>query len=225
MDQALAELSLKSGSISDLVSHTEFDTVPYDRYSDIKPITGNVATNSTLKTFCSLLEVEPKYLDADAEMRRYFGNKVINSAEGSKAQARAPTVRSMLTRPKKMWPPASMRDGLSLRQLAENELPLQSQGGEKWFTVEHSSGYRYDQGMFMQAVRLLDPNHLFALWREVPWHVDTLMQIAEVFRQQDGELLLRLVAEWYSPSGRPHLFLRYSRTSDIRLRKIPRWCF
>ena len=224
MDQALAELSLKSGSILDLASHTEFDTVPYNRYSDIKPITGNVATNSTLKTFCSLLEVEPKYLDADAEMRRYFGNKVINSAEGSKAQARAPTVRSTLTRPKKMWPPASMREGLSLRQLAEGELPLQSQGGEKWFTVQHSNGYRYDQGMFMQAVGMLDPNHLFAIWREVPWHIDTLMQIAEVFRQQDGKLPLRLVAKWYSPSGRPLLLLRYSGTSDIRLRKSPQWC-
>lgn len=163
-----------------------FDPVFYDRYPDIKPTTGNVATNSTLQTFRGLLEVEPKYLDPDAEMRRYFGNKVINSAEGSKAQARATTVRSVLTRPKKMWPPASMRDGLSLRQLSDNELPPQAKGGEKWFTVKHSSGYRYDQGMFMQAVAMLDPNHLFAIWREVPWHVDTLMQLAEVYRQQDG---------------------------------------
>ena len=136
LDQALAELSLKSGCISDLVSLTKIDTVPYDRYSDIKPITGNIATNSALRT---VLEVEPKYLDADAEMRRYFGNKVINSAEGSKAQARAPAVRSILTRPKKMWPPASMREGLSLRQLVERELPPQAKGGEKWFTVEHST--------------------------------------------------------------------------------------
>ena len=189
LDRALAELSLKSDSFLVLVARTGSDTVSCNRYSDIKPITGNIATSTALQTFRSLLEVEPKYLDADAEMRRYFGNKVINSAEGSKEQGRVKTVRSVLTRPKKVWPPASMRDGLSLRQLSEDELPLQAKGGEKWFTVEHSSGYRYDQGMFMQAVGMLDPTHLFAIWREVPWHVDTLMQLAEVYRQQDGRPL------------------------------------
>ena len=158
-------------------------------------------------------------------MRRYFGNKVINSAEGSKAHARATTVRSVLTRPKKMWPPASRRDGLSLRQLSEGELPPQAKGGEKWFTVEHSSGYRYDQGMFMQAVGMLDPNHLFAIWREVPWHVDTLMQLAEVYRQQDGEALFRLVSKWYLQSGRPFLLFGYGRAGNIRLRKSPQWSF
>lgn len=61
--------------------------------------------------------------------------------------------------------------------------------GDKWFTVEHSSGYRWDQAHFLQVVNMLDPNNLFALMRESYWHVDTLLQIGEVYRAQDGELL------------------------------------
>lgn len=58
--------------------------------------------------------------------------------------------------------------------------------GDKWFTVEHSPGYRWDQAHFLQIVNMLDPNNLFALMRESYWHVDTLLQIGEVYRAQDG---------------------------------------
>jgi len=59
--------------------------------------------------------------------------------------------------------------------------------GDKWFTVEHSPTYRWNQAQFIQAVGMLDPNNLFALMRESYWHVDTLLQIAEVYRAQDGK--------------------------------------
>lgn len=66
--------------------------------------------------------------------------------------------------------------------------------GDKWFTVEHSPGYRWDQAQFMQAVRMMDPNNLFALMQESWYHVDTLLQIAEVYRHQDGayQALIRI---------------------------------
>ncbi len=58
--------------------------------------------------------------------------------------------------------------------------------GDKWFTFEHSPEYRWDQAQFIQVVGMLDPNNLFTLMRESFWHVDTLLQIGEVYRAQDG---------------------------------------
>lgn len=147
----------------------------------------------------SLLVLQPKNLDPDAEMRRFFGSKVISAAESSSSpspggQPRAPLARSVLCRPQSSWPPAGMRDGLAMRPLTAEELGKKTGAetnpmlmpGDKWFTIEHSPEYRWDQAQFIQVVGMLDPNNLFTLMRESFWHVDTLLQIGEVYRAQDG---------------------------------------
>lgn len=75
--------------------------------------------------------------------------------------------------------------------------------GEKWFTFEHSPAWREIERQFMGAVRshgeltshchlrsssLSDPNELMALLQVYPWHVDTLLQMSEVYRLQSGRL-------------------------------------
>ncbi|KIM32756.1 hypothetical protein M408DRAFT_186122 [Serendipita vermifera MAFF 305830] len=188
LDRALAELSLKYSDI----------TVP-------DPSTTQVAApalTSALQTMRSLLAIQPKHLDPDAEMRRFFGSKVISAAESSSSstpggqQPRAPLARSVLCRPQSSWPPAAMRDGLTMRPLTVDETKMKDGGekaeknwmrmpGDKWFTVEHSPEYRWDQLQFIQVVGMLDPNNLFTLMRESFWHADTLLQIGEVYRAQD----------------------------------------
>ncbi|KAG8786089.1 hypothetical protein FRC20_008568 [Serendipita sp. 405] len=181
LDRALAELSLK--------------------YSDITiPDTSSILASapsivSALHTLRSLLSIQPKYLDADAEMRRFFGSGVIRSADASSSSTptqRMPVARSTLCKPQNTWPPGATRDGLTMRLLTDDErkhIPPEdnwmSMPGEKWYTVEHSPSYRWDQRQFIQIVGMLDPNHLFALMRESYWHVDTLLQISEVYRAQD----------------------------------------
>ena len=164
------------------------------------------ALTSALQIMRGLLSLQPKYLDPDAEMRRFFGSKVISAAESSSTsgpggqQPRMPLARSVLCRPQAAWPPAGMRDGLTMRGLSAEETRPKSGGdkgerternwmsmpGDKWFTVEHSPAYQWDQAQFIQVVGMLDPNNLFTLMRESFWHVDTLLQIGEVYRAQDG---------------------------------------
>lgn len=167
--------------------------------SDSPVVPTTVVESSALEHLRTLLSVHLKHLDADSEMRRFFGSKVINAAEASSSQStnRGPIARSLLTRPKSSWPAAGLREGLSMRPLNSDELTSEANktdnpfkmAGEKWFTIEHSPGYRFDQAQFIQVVGMLDPNNLFALMRESPWHCDTLLQIGEVYRQQDGALV------------------------------------
>lgn len=56
--------------------------------------------------------------------------------------------------------------------------------GEKWFTFEHSPAWREIERQFLGAVRSHDPNELMALLQVYPWHVDTLLQMSEVYRLQ-----------------------------------------
>lgn len=37
-----------------------------------------------------------------------------------------------------------------------------------------------------------DPNELMALLQVYPWHVDTLLQMSEVYRLQSGKCVIRL---------------------------------
>ncbi|KAG8832450.1 hypothetical protein FRC17_001323 [Serendipita sp. 399] len=181
LDRALAELSLKYSDI----------TIP-DPSSDQRAAPSVV---SALHTLSSLLSIQPKYLDADAEMRRFFGSGVIRSAEASSSSTptqRIPAARSTLCKPQSTWPPGATRDGLAMRPLTNEErkdVPQENNWmtmpGDKWFTIEHSPSYRWDQAQFIQVVGMLDPNNLFALMRESYWHVDTLLQIAEIYRAQD----------------------------------------
>lgn len=60
----------------------------------------------------------------------------------------------------------------------------QTDPGEKWYTFEHSPAWREIERQFLGAVRSHDPNELMALLSVYPWHVDTLLQMSEVYRLQ-----------------------------------------
>ena len=118
---------------------------------------------------------------------------------------RAP-LRSLLTRPPNDWRGIPMTAGLSMRPLNDNERKRKwvAFSDEKWWTFEHSSSYRKIELEFLGAVvegglfpwqsvstpllkDTVDPNRLAGLLRTHPWHIDTLLQLSEVFRQQEGE--------------------------------------
>ena len=83
-----------------------------------------------------------------------------------------------------------------------------SDSAEKWFTFEHAGVWRETTKQFLGAVRshgeslsalprldpllmsVIDPNQLMALLQVYPWHVDTLLQMSEVYRLQSGKLTL-----------------------------------
>ncbi|KAJ3498394.1 hypothetical protein NLJ89_g10226 [Agrocybe chaxingu] len=170
LDQALAELSIQYPA-SQKISHSA----------------------SGKQSLAALLSVSLQNLDAEAEMRRFFGSKVVQAtkAESSSSRKKAPAVRSNLTRPQATWWAAKGREGLSLRSLTPEEEaakltrqswdPLQ----EKWWTIEYSKKYKSMTKAFMQTVLSGDPQGFWDLLGTLPWHADTLLQISEVYRHRE----------------------------------------
>ncbi|KAI0693502.1 transcriptional repressor TCF25-domain-containing protein [Cytidiella melzeri] len=173
LDKALAELALK---------HPEL--------KQSMPATIATTTSSTL---FSLLSVSLQHLDSEAEMRRFFGSKVISASKASSSSAAAArrqhnNVKSNLTRPQGTWWPASHRQGLALRALTDDEVEKYTRrhaqedvAGEKMWTVEYSKKYTGFTNLFIQMVMSGDPDGLFGLLRNFPYHADTLLQLSEVY--------------------------------------------
>lgn len=146
LDRALAELSLKHPELKQVVQHAP-------------------ATKASSR-FYSLLAVSQSNLDAEAEMRKFFGSKVISASKASSSGSssgprRQPTaIRSVLTRPQSTWWPASHRQGLSSRMLTEEEMTErrvrhqwdEDVPGERVWTVEYSRKYRGMTRTFIQMV-------------------------------------------------------------------------
>ncbi|KAF8878008.1 transcriptional repressor TCF25-domain-containing protein [Gymnopilus junonius] len=172
LDQALAELSIQ--------------------YPVSQKITQAASGKSSL---ADLLSVSLQHLDGEAEMRRFFGSRVVQAsrAEGSASSKRkVPNVKSNLTRFQPTWWAAKGREGLSLRALSDEEvgakverhhwMPMQ----EKWWTVEYSKKYTSITKAFMGTVLSGDPQGFWDLLGTLPWHADTLLQISEVYRHREG---------------------------------------
>ncbi|KLT44840.1 DUF654-domain-containing protein [Cutaneotrichosporon oleaginosum] len=180
VDRALAELKLKYGE----------DPVPS------QPPAHEAAAPRSAMAFRSLLSIDPKNLDADAELRRFFGSKVIAGATPTGSEKRyAATLskmRYLLAKPKRTYPPPISLAGLNMREMDEAAVNdvydrrgwEQTDPGEKWYTFEHSPAWREIERQFLGAVRSHDPNELMALLQVYPWHVDTLLQMSEVYRLQ-----------------------------------------
>ncbi|KIP10564.1 hypothetical protein PHLGIDRAFT_100960 [Phlebiopsis gigantea 11061_1 CR5-6] len=176
LDRALAELSL--------------------RHPELKQVAQSAPATKASSKFFSLLSVSLSNLDAEAEMRKFFGSKVVaaEKASGSgptNAQARRQqaSMRSSLTRPQAGWWPASQRQGLASRVLSEDELAERRNRhhwdsdtpGERVWTVDYSRKYRGLTKTFIQMVLSGDPEGLFHLLRSFPYHADTLLQLSEVY--------------------------------------------
>lgn len=154
LDKALAELSIQyvRRSFHRPQTHLAF------RYPASQKITQAASGKPSL---ADLLSVSLQHLDSEAEMRRFFGSRVVQAsrAEGSSSSKRkVQNVKSNLTRPQPTWWPAKGREGLSLRALTDEETeeklkrhnwtPMQ----EKWWTVEYSKKYTSITKAFMGTV-------------------------------------------------------------------------
>ncbi|KAA1478640.1 DUF654-domain-containing protein [Dentipellis sp. KUC8613] len=179
IDKALQELSTKYPDLKRVAANPSSSTSP--------------ASHSFSSDLAPLLAVSLTHLDPEVEFRKFFGKKVVEASRSSSAGPSTPsgaggrrTQRSNLTRPKREWGPAQTREGLTVRALSEDELahkmevngwePLE----ERWWTVEYSKRYRGATKAFMDTVYSGNPDGLFAIYRRMPWHADTLMQLAEV---------------------------------------------
>lgn len=153
VDKALAELSIKYPDLQQVVASTS----------------ASPAARSTSAALASLLSVSMQHLDAEAELRKFFGAKVISAAKSSeagaskRAAAAAARLKSQtkaaLAKPKGNWWPANYRQGLSSKLYTpEDEEEMRGRHGwapllgEKVWTIEYSKKYRAFTLAFMQTV-------------------------------------------------------------------------
>ncbi|KAL0948961.1 hypothetical protein HGRIS_009064 [Hohenbuehelia grisea] len=190
LDQVLSELSEK-----------------YPELQNIGTNPGESSSTSSQQTLASLLAVSIPHLDAEAEMRKFFGSKVVqaNKASSSGPQGQgsrrhvSAALKSNLTQPKPTWWAAKLREGLSTRPLSDAEYDEREKRhsaacgrtkrelclGEKIWTVEYSKKYKSMTMAFMGTVLSGDPEGFWNLLGRLPWHADTLLQLSEVYRHRE----------------------------------------
>ncbi|KAG7092016.1 hypothetical protein E1B28_008399 [Marasmius oreades] len=193
IDRALEELSMK---------HPDFQK------PSLAPSTPTSwpTSEGLIPRLSPLLSVSLTHLDSSAELRRFFGAKVVkasttpqergsrgatSSSHPRRGNAKQPaTERSNLTRPQAGWPPARMREGLGLKLLSEGELKREEPQrlrveGERWWSVDYGKRYKSVTKVFLRTVLSGDPQGFYDLLYRNPWHADTLLQLSEVYRHRD----------------------------------------
>lgn len=120
------------------------------------------------QSLAKLLAVSLSHLDSEAEMRKFFGSKVVQATKassgstqsgGSRRQGASTALRSNLTKPKPTWWAARQREGLSVRAYTDEEVREKLDrhgwnpaGEEKWWTVEYSKKYKSMTKAFISTV-------------------------------------------------------------------------
>lgn len=163
------------------------DSAEHDRAPDV------AALNSVSK----LLHVEPRLLNADSELKRLFGSRVVESerrvdeATGTAAGRRRGRGggrshfrrKVSLVSPRENW----FAEAPGLVMELDSEATNEDISGLRYFRYVHESSYARIQDEYRVIVGTHDPNMLVELCSSYPYHVDTLLQLAELYRQM-GEL-------------------------------------
>ncbi|KAI8824541.1 transcriptional repressor TCF25-domain-containing protein [Fimicolochytrium jonesii] len=145
-----------------------------EKFGDILTPTSTEPTNpnNTDSARRDLLSIDPRWLDADAEMRKMFGSRVVNDEIRRKKYIRS-AKRTALAVPREHWPKP---DKLGLTM----ELESTADDGTLYFTFVHSRAYQEIQHVFIQCVNTHDPNTIQNLLQMYPYHIDTLLQLSEI---------------------------------------------
>ncbi|KAJ5084408.1 hypothetical protein NUU61_008987 [Penicillium alfredii] len=161
------------------------------------------------KTTDELLSVEPKFLNSMNEMRRLFGNVVLENFDqpaDTGTGRRRDRNREMIDLGQALsgrYSPASRGQslaGITLRRntlmQAKDEWPRAPSGGLGMETVEklsggdtlyrivHNAAYQDVQRQFEICVESMDPQRLIYHLQYNPYHISTLLQVSEIAKHQ-----------------------------------------
>ncbi|ELR18632.1 uncharacterized protein ACA1_298650 [Acanthamoeba castellanii str. Neff] len=126
----------------------------------------------------ALLYLSAKFMNAEAELCRLFGAKTVAAQRKESSSSKIKT-KAMLMQPNANWPRFSA-DGVSM------EL-LDSVNGINYFGIQWSGQYNKIMEQYFECVESGDPNTIAQLLQYHPYHVDALVQLAEVCKHT-GEL-------------------------------------
>ena len=168
----------------------------------------NEQDTSFAKTPEELLSIEPKFLSATNEMRKLFGNVVMETFEGEEGatgrrRERRGEMVDLGTALTGRYSPASQGlslAGTTLRRNAlmpgKDEWPRAPSGGlgmvveEKLpntntvYRMVHNAAYKDVQRQFDMCVESMDPQRLIHLLQYNPYHISTLLQVSEIAKHQ-----------------------------------------
>ena len=145
-----------------------------------------------------VITVDSRMLSADSELKKLFGARVVEAERrneeaeqaasaggrrrrGRRAHAGVRVKKNNLVTPRDGWMHSA--PGLSMVQDNSEELGK----SVKYFRYEYEGVYAKLQSEYRTAVLSHDINNIAALVAKFPCHVDSLLQLAEVYRQM-GEL-------------------------------------
>lgn len=177
----------------------------------IDPSATAQATRDALfpKTTDELLAVEPKFLNATNEMRRLFGNVVLENFDqpaDAGSGRRRDRNREMVDLGRALtgrYSPASRGQSLAGVTLRRNIL---MQGKDEWprapsgglgmelveklplgdtiYRIVHNTAYQDVQRQFDLCVESMDPQRLIHHLQYNPYHISTLLQVSEIAKHQ-----------------------------------------
>ncbi|XP_076034332.1 nuclear localized protein 1 [Oratosquilla oratoria] len=136
------------------------------------------------------LQVEHKHLNPQNEMKRIFGSRVVQANENNRRRGRGRAMKSTwIVQGHPHWAQNTPKPGISMK-ITESSASYQC------FKYVHNATYQQAQFRFLDAVETLNPENIMALLNLEPYHIDTLLQVAEIFRIGDdsataGELIER----------------------------------
>lgn len=148
----------------------------------VEKTTNNKATRN-------LLLVEHKHLNPQNEMKRIFGSKVVQAYENNKRRGRTgKSIRSSwIVQGHPHWA-HHPRPGISM-------VVAESTPSYPVFKYVHSQAYQQFQFKFLEAVESLNPENIMTLLNHEPFHVDTLLQVSEIFRLGDDSAMAAQLIE------------------------------
>ncbi|KAG6399946.1 hypothetical protein SASPL_141432 [Salvia splendens] len=131
-----------------------------------------------------VLEVDPKFLSAENELRRIFGSRVVKSHDRNSSSANPRLMRggrrgthnlkkTIIISPSQHWP---RWDGSLTMEL------LNTLEGVHYFRYTHSSSYAQAQRAFESAKENHDLNGIANVLLNHPYHIDSLTTLADYFK-------------------------------------------
>ena len=206
---ALRELSLENEQLSTSIPDSFFNRHDTKEIKDeaqriFKIISDQVTNNTSSQSHSNShhmtqfgLKIEPRHLNADSELKKRFGSKAVESERRQEQEnlnqavrrrgnvKRIPNFRKKfsLVTPRENW----IGGAPGLRMILDEEATNSDPDGIRYFRYIHEGSYKRVQDEYLLVVQQHDPNLLVELVSHHPYHVDTILQLAEIYRQM-GEL-------------------------------------
>jgi tetratricopeptide (TPR) repeat protein len=156
--------------------------------NEMKSLFGNVAIEESE----SRTNRNPRQREVNEQGGMDLGTALLgrnNIASRRKELGALANRRNCLMRGKEEWPLASS-GGLSMQHVPDN------MAIEKRYNFVHNNAYKESQWNFQMAVESMDPQRMMSLLLMTPYHIASLLQVAEIAKHQgdhsvSGDLLER----------------------------------